>query len=132
MTESRDIKNQPPIRDFAIEAARLLKDLKCEDVRLLDVRGLSQVCDYVLIGTGTSETQMKSVAQDVAELGGESGHTVFRTNRDTGNTWIVTDFVNLVVHLFEPSHRAYYDLEHLWADSRDVAWQRDTADSTPD
>lgn len=112
-------------RDFAIEAARLLKDLKCDDVRLLDVRGLSQVCDYVLIANGTSEKQMKSVSSDLEELGEEVRHPVFRTNRDTGATWIVIDFVDLVAHIFEPSHRTYYDLEHLWSDAKTVRWERD-------
>ena len=112
------------MREFAIEAARLASDLKCEDVRVLDVRGLSQVCDYVLVATGTSEKQMKSVASEMEVLGKESGHDPFRSNRDTGATWIVIDFVDLVAHLFEPSHRAYYELEKLWSDAPDVAWQR--------
>lgn len=113
-----------PLETFAIEAARLLADLRCEDVKLLDVRGISQVCDYVLIASGTSERQMKSVAADLEDLGAAMQHPVFRSNRDTGNTWIVTDFVDLVTHLFEPSHRAYYDLEHLWSDARGVSWTR--------
>jgi ribosome-associated protein len=114
-----------PIRDFAVEAARLARDLKCENVLLLDVRGLSHVCDYVLIATGTSEKQMKSVAEDLEDLGAEQQHSVFRSNRDTGSTWIIIDFVDLVAHLFEPSHRAYYDLEALWSDAKKVAWERD-------
>lgn len=103
----------------------MARDLKCEDVTLLDVRGLSQVCDYVLVASGTSERQMKSVAADLEDLGKEQSHAVFRSNRDTGSTWIIIDFVDLVAHLFEPSHRAYYDLEALWSDAKTVPWQRD-------
>jgi ribosome-associated protein len=110
--------------DFAVEAARLLADRHCENVRLLDVRGLSQVCDYVLIGTGTSDRQMKSLAGELEDLGADRSNRVFRSNRDEGGTWIVVDFVNLVTHLFEPHMRAYYDLETLWADARVVDWQR--------
>ncbi len=123
-TASGSKRPKTDVREFAIEAARLVKDLKCEDVRLMDVRGLSHVCDYVLIATGTSEKQMKSVADDLTELGREMQHPVFRSNRDTGATWIVTDFVELVAHLFEPTHRAYYELEKLWSDAPDVAWER--------
>jgi ribosome-associated protein len=125
MSASPESTNKVSTRDFAIEAARLVKDLKCEDVILLDVRGLSQVCDYVLIASGTSEKQMKSVAEDLEDLGKEQQHSVFRSNRDTGSTWIIIDFVDLVAHLFEPSHRAYYDLEELWSDAKSVAWERD-------
>ena len=111
-------------RDFAIEAARLLADRHCEDVLLLDVTGLSQVCDFVLIGSGTSDRQMKSVAQELEDFGQDHDNPVFRSNRDTGLTWVVIDFVDLVAHLFEPDQRAYYDLEGLWSDAESVDWQR--------
>ena len=111
-------------RTFAIKAAQLLEDRHCEEVRLIDVRGLSQVCDFVLIGSGTSERQMRSVAHELEDLGKEHDNTVFRTNRDTGGTWIVVDFVDLVVHLFEPNQRAYYDIEALWADAEPITWEK--------
>ena len=105
---------------FSALAARLLLDRHCEDVVLLDVSSLSQVCDFVLIGTGTSDRQMKSVADELADLGAEAGLPAFRKSTDTGATWIVTDFITVVTHLFEPQLRAYYDLEDLWADARRV------------
>jgi ribosome-associated protein len=114
------------VREFAIEAARLLEDRHCEDVRLLDVRGISQVCDYILIATGTSDRQMKSLAAELVDLGEEQSQACFRTNRDTGATWVIVDFVDLVAHLFEPAHRAYYNLEDLWSDARTVEWKRTT------
>ena len=110
--------------DFAIEAARLLADRRCEDVLLLDVTGLSQVCDFILIGSGTSDRQMKSVAKELEDFGTDHDNPVFRSNRDTGLTWVVVDFVDLVAHLFEPDQRAYYDLESLWSDAESVDWQR--------
>ena len=102
------------LRAFAIEAAQMMHDRHCADVRLLDVRGLSQVCDYVLIGSGTSGRQIRSVAQDLEELGETHDNHVFRCNADEAATWVVVDFVDLVAHLFEPNQRAYYDLEFLW------------------
>jgi len=94
-------------------------------VRILDVRGLSQVCDYIVIGSGTSDRQMKSVAAELETLGKSQGHAAFRTSADQANTWIVVDFVDIVAHLFEPSQRSYYDLETLWNDAGAVLWQRD-------
>jgi ribosome-associated protein len=107
-----------------IEAAQLLHDRHCEDVRVLDVRELSQVCRYVLIASGTSDRQMKAVAQELEGLGKDRDHPCYRSNRDTGVTWVVVDFVDLVAHLFEPNQRAYYDLEELWADAPQVPWAR--------
>lgn len=103
----------------------MLRDRRCEDVQLLDVRGLSQVCDYVLVANGTSDKQMKSVASELKDFGDEHKHAVFRTNKDSSTTWIVVDFVDLVAHLFEPEVRAYYAIEELWSDAKQVQWQRD-------
>ena len=103
------------LRSFAFEAAQLMVDRHCEDVQLLDLRDISQVCDYVLIGSGTSDRQMKSVAEELADLGQDRDNPMFRTSADTAATWIVIDFIDLVVHLFEPDLRAYYDLEELQA-----------------
>jgi len=112
------------LRDFAIEAARFMADRRCEDVLLLDVTGLSQVCDFVLIGSGTSDRQMKSVAKELENFGKDHDNPVFRSNRDAALTWVVVDFVDLVAHLFEPDQRAFYDLESLWSDAESVDWQR--------
>ncbi len=118
-------KEERELHEFAIDAARLIADGHCEDVLLLNVRGLSQVCDYVLIGSGTSDRQMKSLADDLAVLGRDQGHAVFRSDRDARVTWQVVDFVGLVVHLFEPDLRTHYDLEGLWSDAHVVPWQRE-------
>jgi ribosome-associated protein len=112
--------NRPDSAAFAVEAGRLLRDRHCEDVLLLDVTGLSQVCDFILIATGTSDRQMKSVADEVADVGDELGLPAFRKSVDTGTTWIVVDFVSVVMHLFEPQRRAYYDLEDLWLDAKRI------------
>ncbi|MCH2135100.1 MAG: ribosome silencing factor [Phycisphaerales bacterium] len=114
-------------RAFALEAARLAFDRHCTDVRLLDVRGLSQVCDYVLVASGTSDRQARSVAAELEDLGRDRGFPRFRTNRDDASTWTVVDFVTMVAHLFEPSRRAYYDLEDLWSDAPEVEFDRTPA-----
>ncbi len=102
----------------------MIADRHFEDVRLLDVRGLSEVCDYVLIGSGTSDRQMKSVAQELADYGQDHGQAPYGIDTDVAVTWIVVDFVDVVTHLFEPTRRAYYDIEDLWSDAEIVAWQR--------
>ena len=117
-------KDRAQAREFAIEAARLFHDRHCTDVIVLDVNGLSHVCDFIIIGTGTSDRQMKSLAGELEDLAQEQGEQVFRSNRDTATTWIVMDFIDVVAHLFEPNQRSYYDLEQLWSDAPEVAWSR--------
>ncbi len=114
-------------REFAIEAARLLQDDKCEDVVVLDVRTLSPVSEYIVIASGTSERQMRSVLSHVEDLGAERDYGVFHSTKDDRATWLLADFVNVVVHVFEPNTRAHYDLEMLWGDAERIAWERPAA-----
>ena len=124
MARSRSQSDPEVVQAFAIELARSLQDDKCSEVSLLDVRGLSQVCDYVLIGSGTSQRQMKSAAQSLEDLGKSQDNAPFRSSADSGTTWLVVDFVDVVVHIFEPEHRLYYDIESLWGTSHSVEWER--------
>ena len=128
MTRTRSQTDPERVRRFAIEAARLCADLKCDQVALLDVRGRSQVCEYMVVANGTSDRQMRSVADDLKELGGELGMDRWKRDRDSGGTWVVADFVDVVVHLFEPGQRAWYDLDGLWADAPRVDWKRAAGD----
>lgn len=130
--DARPGESSAPVRrsaalPFAIEAARLIADDRCEDVLLLDTRRLSPVTDYIVIGTGTSDRQMRSVLQHVEDLGKVHGHRAYGVNADERSTWLLTDFVDVTVHLFEPNTRAHYDLESLWGDAPRVEWRRDGA-----
>ncbi len=109
---------------FAIEAARLLHDDKCEDVAVLDVRHISPVSDYIVIASGTSERQMRSVLTNVMDMGEKQGFGAFHSSKDDRATWLLADFVHVVVHVFEPNTRAHYDLEMLWGDAKRIAWER--------
>jgi ribosome-associated protein len=117
-------------RAFATEAARLLADDKCDDIILLDVRELSQVTDFIVIGTGSSERQMRAVLHHVEDLGAEQGFSAYRSSADERATWLLADFVDVVVHVFEPNTRAHYDLEMLWGDAPRLDWAR-TAGAAP-
>ncbi|MEM7577856.1 MAG: ribosome silencing factor [Planctomycetota bacterium] len=112
---------------FAVECARLMADFNCEDVLIFDVRGLSEVTDYVVLATGTSDRQMRSVAEDLEDIGKDHDFHRYGKEDDEAATWIVADFVEVVAHLFEPATRAHYDLEMMWGDAPKVKWRRDAA-----
>jgi len=112
-------------KSFAIESARLLGDNHCGEILVLDLSSETKsMADYLVIGTGTSDRQMRSTLDEVADLGELTGHRSVKTNADPRATWILADFVDVVVHLFEPNTRAYYDLEMLWGDAPRIAWER--------
>lgn len=128
---TRSTSDPAKIREFAVEAARMLQDDKCDDILCLDVRELSQVSDYIVIATGSSDRQMQSAADDVKKLAVESGYGIFRRSDDERATWIVLDCVDVVVHIFEPNTRAHYDLEMLWGDAERVKWERPAGAKPP-
>jgi len=108
---------------FAVDAARMIHDDKCEHVLLLDVRELSTVTDFIIIGSGTSQRQMASALDHVEELARDRGFQRHATHRDERSLWLLADFVDVVVHLFEPNTRAHYDLEMLWGDAPRLEWE---------
>ncbi len=118
-------EREQTVRKFIVEAAKLLAGLHCEDLVLLDVRGLSDLTDYILIATGTSDRQIKGVAGQVSDLALEYGLDRFGSERDADSTWLVLDYVDTIVHLFEPMARAHYDLEMLWGDAPKINWRKD-------
>lgn len=127
---STSVSDPAKVRAFAIDAARLLADNKCEDVVLLDVTGLSQLSDYIVLASGTSDRQMRSSGDDLGEVGAKHGWSAFRSHADDRSTWIIVDFVDVVAHIFEPNTRAHYDLEMLWADAPRVEWEREVKGGT--
>ena len=102
-------------RAFAVQAAQSLEDDKCTDVIVLDVSGVSPVTGFIVIGSGTSARQMRSSLESVNDLAKDSGTQAFAISSDERAMWLLADFVDVVVHLFEPNARAHYDLESLWS-----------------
>ena len=113
-------------RLFAIDAARLANDLHCQNVAVLDVRGISPVTDFFVLATGTSGRQMKSIAEQIEELGEPRSFVPFGRNGHEGDSWVLTDFVDVVVHVFSPTARSYYDLDGLWGDAPRVEWKEES------
>ena len=83
--------------------AAAASELKCTEVVVLDVRGLTAVCDWAIIASGTSDRQMRAVAQHLEDMGKERGMPPYRQSKDPRATWIVVDFVDTVVHIFSPA-----------------------------
>lgn len=110
-------------RRFAIESAAFLARHHCEDVVIFDVRRLCDITDYILIATGTSDRQMKSVSEEVEELATQANLERYGREQDDMTSWLVIDFVDVIVHMFEPTTRAHYDLEMLWGDAPRIEWE---------
>ena len=121
---ARKSAKKDPARELALAAAKIAHDDNCEEIAVLDLRGISPVTDYFVIVTGTSDRQMRSVADDIAEHGASIGQRVWRVTGKESAEWIILDFVDVVVHVFDQTHRHYYDLELIWGEGPRVDWRK--------
>lgn len=108
-------------REFPEEvrkAAELAVDRKAHDVLVLDLRGISSATDYFVIAGGTSDVQVKAIAEHVVEeLEKEEGVSPEHVEGAQGGRWVLLDYVDFVVHVFHPQARNFYQLEKLWGDA---------------
>ena len=105
-------------RTFALAAAQLAEGRRCSNIVVLDLRGMSPATDYFVIVTGTSDRQMRTVADEISQEGRKHGLQRFgRAGYEQGR-WILLDFVDVVIHIFDREYREYYDLEVLWGDAK--------------
>lgn len=84
---------------------------------LLDVRSVSLLADYFIICSADTERQMRAVADDVLERGVEVGYKPSRVEGSASSGWMVLDYASVIVHVFLPQQRDYYQLEELWSDA---------------
>lgn len=111
-------KKQPlNAKRFALEAAKIALERRCTNVVVLDLTGKSPATDYFLIATGTSDRQIRTVADEIMQLGREHKFGLFGKAGYQQAKWILLDFIDVVVHIFDEEFRLYYDLELLWGDA---------------
>ncbi|MDH5234280.1 MAG: ribosome silencing factor [Gemmatimonadota bacterium] len=101
----------------ARRAASLLLDRKANDVVLLDLRPVTDMTDFFVVASGTSDTHVRATAGHVMEVLKQEGLGVHSVEGLEQGRWVLLDYVDFVVHVFHPSLRAFYQLERLWGDA---------------
>lgn len=99
------------LKDTIITA---LEDVKGIDIRVLDVRELTSVVDFMVIATGTSTRQVKALSENVSKEAKQAGFMPLSTEGQDSADWILIDFGDISVHVMLPDSRELYDLERLW------------------
>ena len=129
MTSTAESNRIESSRRLSVDAARLAAATHCTNVVILDVRGLCPITDFLVITTGTSPRQMRSVAEEIMEMAQQRGDHALSSNGLEGGSWIIADFIDVILHVFSPEARSYYDLDNLWGDARRVEWDEQPAAS---
>ncbi len=96
---------------------RAADDLKAREMVALDLRGINDATDWFVIASGTSDAHVRGIAQAVLEKLEAAGAKAHHVEGLPTGRWVLLDFVDLVVHLFHPEARAFYQLERLWSDA---------------
>ena len=99
-------------------AAELAMARKAADLVVLDLRGISSATDYFLLGSGTSDIQVRSIAEHIIEELKKEGVRPGHVEGLEGGRWVLIDYFDFVVHVFHPQARSFYQLEGLWGDAR--------------
>jgi ribosome-associated protein len=123
---SRATADQPRQRNLevALTAARVASDNRGQDVVLLDLRELTAVFDFFLIATGTSRRQLHAIAEEIDHtLSKQFAEKRMGIEGYAAGTWILQDYGDLVIHLFDEKARDYYALEQLWTGAKRIDWQ---------
>lgn len=118
------------IKKFVIQSARLIDDKKGEEVKVYDLKGLSSLCDYIVIATATSAPHLDALEQEVSTKLKE--YALYKTNRDGSQStnWRVSDFGGFMLHLMTQEARAFYALDKIFSFAKELAWQKKEV-STP-
>ncbi len=99
---------------------RALEDKKAADISVLDISKLSVMADYFIIGSGSNKNQIGAIIDEIQERLGKAGVSPKHIEGSNTSGWILLDYQDIVIHIFDTESRAFYDLERIWRDSQNV------------
>ncbi len=109
--------------ELAKACAQIAEEVQAENVRVLDLRGLSSLTDFMVICTGLSQPHLKAVLRDIGnDLLEKHDVKAHETEGAPSSKWVVLDFIDVMVHVMDEEMRYLYNLETLWDDAKEVDW----------
>ena len=107
-------------KEAAKIAQEALDDKKAEDIKVLDLQGLSNITDYFVIASGNNVNQLRAMADNVEEKLFKAGYKLHHSEGYQGGAWVLLDFGNIIVHLFNKEEREFYSLDRVWGDAKEI------------
>lgn len=101
-------------------AYEALEDKKGEDIRIIDIHDISTITDYFLITSGSNINQVQALVDNVEEAMGKAGYQPRQVEGYHTGNWILLDYNDVVIHVFNREDRLFYDLERIWRDGKDI------------
>lgn len=101
-------------------AYQALDDKKGEDIQVIDISQVSVLADYFIIANGNSESQVRALVDNVEEELSKAGYEMKQREGHGSGNWVLMDFGEIIVHVFDKENRLFYDLERIWRDGKHV------------
>ena len=122
MVNSKTEINDDSSKSFEIarEIINVAENLQAQDILLLDVRGVCSYADAFVLLSGASDRQINSIKEAIDQHFGKGTQKLLHSEGDAPSGWILMDYSDVIVHIFFPSGRNYYGLEHVWRDAKDL------------
>ncbi len=107
-------------KKIAAIVCEALEDKKAIDIKVIDITHISTLADYFIIASGTNRNQVQAMSDEVSEKMAKEGLVIRQTEGYQSANWILLDYGDIVVHLFDEENRLFYDLERIWRDGKIV------------
>ena len=102
-------------------AVQALEDKKGEDIKVIDITGVSVLADYFIIASGTNKNQVQALVDNVDETLGRAGYEAKQMEGYTTANWVLLDYNDIIVHVFDSENRLFYDLDRIWRDGKTIS-----------
>ena len=107
-------------KEMAKIAFEALEDKKGENVCAIDISSVSVLADYFVIANGNSDSQVRALVDNVEEKMHKAGYELKEQEGNNSGTWVLLDYGDLIIHIFDRENRPFYNLERIWSDGKDV------------
>ena len=107
-------------KEMAKIAFKALDEKKGEDIKIIDISGVPVLADYFIIANGNSDSQVNALVDNVEESLGKAGSHLKQLEGHGTGSWVLLDFNDIIVRIFDKENRLFYDLERIWRDGKDV------------
>lgn len=108
-------------KEMARIACAALEDKKAEDLKVINIGDVSVLADYFIIASGTNRNQVQALTDNVEEELGRAGYTPKQIEGYSTANWILMDYGDIIIHVFDTENRLFYDLERIWRDGKSVS-----------
>ena len=107
-------------KEMVKTAVAALQDKKGEDIRVIDIAGISVLADYFIIASGSNPNQVQALVDNVEEQMYKAGYDDPRVEGYNTASWVLLDYNDVIVHVFSQDDRLFYDLERIWRDGKEI------------